>query len=280
MPVPALRSISVLLPMLNFLHPDTSFPADFPSGTILLIDKPLGWTSFDVVNKVRYQLVKRLGNKKLKVGHAGTLDPLATGLLVVCVGDYTKRIDTFQATEKEYTGTITFGATTPSFDLEKAVDATYPIAHLTDALLETVHTQFLGDMLQVPPIFSAVKVDGRRLYKNARTGEEVELPHRPVHIKALEISPLRPAHSTHIAPHIASAKGAIMLHPDYAEGLQCDFRVICSKGTYIRSLAHDLGQAAGSGAYLSALKRTRSGDFSVENAWDMTALIEWIENNG
>lgn len=259
------------------LTPAHPFPDPFPKGAILLIDKPFSWSSFDVVNRTRYLLVRRTGNKKLKVGHAGTLDPLATGLLILCAGDFTKRIDEFQAMPKEYTGTITFGATRPSFDLEKAVDATFPTDHLTDALLEQVRHQFIGDILQVPPIYSAVKVDGKRLYKNARTGQEVEMPHRNVQVSTFELGPLRPVPTPERdGPIVASTKGApIMLHPEYAAGVQCDFRVVCSKGTYIRSLAHDLGQAVGSGAYLSSLCRTATGGFSLEGAWTMEGLAEW-----
>jgi tRNA pseudouridine55 synthase len=258
---------------MNLLHKNQPFPDPFPKGAVLLIDKPFGWTSFDVVNKVRHKLSRRVGIKRYKVGHAGTLDPLATGLLVICTGDYTKQIDLFQAETKEYTGVIGFGATTPSYDLEKAVDATFPTEHLNDAFLQSLLNQFVGDIQQLPPIFSAVKVDGKRLYKNARTGETVELPFRPVRIDALELGPLRPAASTRETPITVSARGAnIMLYPDYAAGLQCDFRVVCGKGAYIRSLAHDLGQAAGSGAYLSSLRRTRSGGFSVEDGWGMEEL--------
>lgn len=254
------------------------FPDPFPAGALLLVDKPLAWTSFDAVNKIRYYLKRRLRVKKLKVGHAGTLDPLATGLLVICVGSYTKRIDEFQAMPKTYTGTITFGATTPSFDLEKAVDATFPTAHLTDALLQDARCQFVGDILQVPPVFSAIKVDGKRLYKNARTGEEVELPQRPVRVDSFELGPLRPVAAGRTEMVVAYDKGGapILLHPDYAQGVQCDFEVACGKGTYIRSLANDLGQAVGSGAYLNALRRTQTGGFSVDKAWDMEALLAWL----
>ncbi len=265
--------------MLTLLSKNQPFPDPFPKGAIILIDKPLAWTSFGVVNKVRYLLSHRLGIKKYKTGHAGTLDPLATGLLILCVGDYTKKIEEFQALPKEYTGTITFGATTPSFDLEKAVDATYPTEHLTDDLLKGLLPQFTGDILQIPPVFSAVKVDGRRLYKNARTGEEVEIPERPAHIERLELGRLRPVKSGAAAPVIASAKGSpIMLHPDYAEGMQADFLVVCSKGTYIRSLANDIGRAAGCGAYLSSLRRTRTGGFSVEDAWQIDELAQWVKS--
>ena len=253
------------------------FPEPFPLGGIFLIDKPFAWTSFDVVKKVRGALVRRTGQKKLKVGHAGTLDPLATGLLIVCVGKYTPLIDTLQAMPKTYTGTVTFGATTPSFDLEKAVDETFPVDHLTDALLEEKRGGFVGDILQVPPIFSAVKIDGKRLYKNARTGEEVELPHRPVYIDSLELGPLKKVHMERSEAIVAGDRGAkIMLHPDYESGLQVDFQVVCSKGTYIRSLANDLGQAAGSGAYLSSLRRTASGGFRVEDAWTVEELDAWM----
>ena len=264
------------------LSKNQAFPDPFPKGAVLLMDKPLGWTSFDVVKKVRYLLSRRLGIKKFKIGHAGTLDPLATGLLILCVGDYTKRIEEFQGMPKEYTGTITFGATTPSFDLEKAVDETFPTAHLDDALLQSVKTRFEGDILQIPPVFSAVKVDGRRLYKNARTGEEVELPERPVRIDAIEIGALRPAlPSTNDGPVVISNKGAsIMLHPEYAAGMQADFRVLCGKGTYIRSLVSDLGAAADSGAYLSSLRRTRNGGFSIDDAWQLEQLAAWLQGSG
>jgi len=254
------------------------FPEAFPAGAVLLVDKPLGWSSFDVVNKIRFHLKRRLKMKNLKVGHAGTLDPLATGLLVICIGNYTKRIDEFQAMPKAYTGTITFGATTPSFDLEKGVDATYPTEHLTEVLLQEAAQQFVGNILQIPPVFSAVKVDGKRLYKNARTGEEVELPHRPVYVESFTVGPLRAVSPERAAPIVADDRGGakIMLHPDHAAGLQSDFEVVCGKGTYIRSLAHDLGQAVGSGAYLSALRRTRTGGFSIEDAWEIKALVSWV----
>ncbi len=244
---------------------------------MFLIDKPLAWTSFGVVNKIRYLLARKTGNKKIKVGHAGTLDPLATGLLILCVGEYTKRIEEFQAMPKTYTGTFTFGATTPSFDLEKAPDTFFPTEHLNKLVLENAKRAFLGDILQVPPIFSAVKVDGRRLYKNARTGQEVEMPHRPVRIDSFELmGDLRPVFNEQENSIVASKKGSpIMLHPNYAAGLQLDFKVVCSKGTYIRSLAHDLGQAAGSGAYLSSLRRTETGGYSVENAWTIAAFEAW-----
>ncbi len=266
--------------MLTLLSPGMPFPAEFPKGALLLVDKPIGWTSFDVVNKIRYHLSRRLGIKRIKIGHAGTLDPLASGLLILCAGEYTRKIESFQALPKEYTGTITFGATTPSYDLEKPVDATFPTAHLTDAGLQNlVREQFTGAIRQLPPMFSAVKMDGKRLYKNARTGQEMELELRPVQVDVFELGPLRQVPFTAAAaPAIINKKGApIYLHPDYPDGLQCDFRVVCGKGTYIRSLAFDLGQAAGSGAYLSSLRRTRTGGYSVEDgAWTVEAAEGWL----
>jgi tRNA pseudouridine55 synthase len=256
------------------LTKDQPLPDPFPDGALLLMDKPLGWTSFDVVNKVRHHLVKRLGIKKLKVGHAGTLDPLATGLLLLCVGNYTKRIDGLQAERKTYVGTLTFGATTPSYDLEKAVDAVFPIENVTDIALQAAKNQFIGAFDQLPPMFSAVKIDGKRLYKNARTGEEVALPHRPVEIFELQISALRPVASQVTEATLLSNKGAaIWQHPDHKAGLQADFEVVCSKGTYIRSLAFDLGAALDNGAYLSRLCRSASGDYKLRDAWELETFI-------
>lgn len=213
---------------------------DYLEGQILLIDKPLKWSSFQAVNKLKY-ILKRKYNlpKKFKIGHAGTLDPLATGLLIVCTGKFTKRITDIQAQAKEYSGTITVGATTPSYDLETEVDATFPTEHITAGLILTAIQQFLGEIDQKPPVFSAIKKDGKRLYEHARAGEEVEIAFRKTTIHEFEI--------TRIAlPEI-------------------DFRVKCSKGTYIRSLAFDFGKALNSGAHLSVLRRTKIGDFSVEN---------------
>ncbi len=252
----------------------------FENGQVLLIDKPLGWTSFDVVSRIHNLLRKRLGLKKLKVGHAGTLDPLATGLLIVCVGKYTKLIDQIQAETKVYTGSITFGATTASYDLEKAPQHFIPTDTLTDALLSTARQAFIGDILQIPPIYSAVKVDGQRLYKNARTGEAVELPHRPIRVDTFDLSVLHPASVSDIdtAVQIGNRAAAITRHPNYKEGVQAEFEVVCGKGTYIRSLAHDLGEAVGCGAFLSSLRRTKSGDFSVEDAWDIDVLAQTLNN--
>ncbi len=228
------------------------FPAQkFLNGTRLLVDKPLTWTSFDVVNKIRFGLKHRLGIRKIKVGHAGTLDPMATGLLIICTGKFTKKLTEYQGLGKEYTGTITLGATTPSFDQETEPDATFPFDHITPEQIEEARQQFLGELEQLPPMYSAIKVDGQPLYKKARKGEMVEVKARPVVIEEFEI--------THISlPHI-------------------EFRVKCSKGTYIRSLAHDFGKALNNGAYLSALRRTKIGHFDIENAWNLEALMDHIE---
>ncbi|GEC78583.1 tRNA pseudouridine(55) synthase TruB [Flavobacterium aquatile] len=213
---------------------------DFLEGQILLIDKPLTWSSFQAVNKLKYSLIRKYQlPKKFKIGHAGTLDPLATGLLIICTGKFTKKITEIQAQAKEYTGTITVGATTPSYDLETQVDATFPTEHITEALILETTKQFLGEIDQKPPVFSAIKKDGKRLYEHARAGEEVEIAFRKTTIHEFEI--------TRIAlPEI-------------------DFRVKCSKGTYIRSLAYDFGMALNSGGHLTALRRTKIGDYDVIN---------------
>jgi len=213
---------------------------DFLEGQILLIDKPLTWSSFQAVNKLKYILKRKYDlPKKFKIGHAGTLDPLATGLLIICTGKFTKKITEIQAQAKEYTGTITVGATTPSYDLETEVDATFPTEHISEALILETTKQFLGEIDQKPPVFYAIKKDGKRLYEHARAGEEVEIASRKTTIHEFEI--------TRIAlPEI-------------------DFRVKCSKGTYIRSLAFDFGIALNSGAHLSTLRRTKIGDYNVIN---------------
>ncbi|ARN78551.1 tRNA pseudouridine(55) synthase TruB [Nonlabens spongiae] len=209
-------------------------------GQVLLIDKPLNWTSFQVVNKVRWLIRKQFNIKKIKVGHAGTLDPLASGLLIICTGKETKNINTYQAQEKEYTGTITLGATTPSYDLETEVDQTYPVDHITEELLKNSTEQFTGEIPQKPPIFSAIKKDGKRLYDIARAGETTEIKARTVTIHDFELTNID-------LPKV-------------------DFKVNCSKGTYIRSLANDFGKAVNSGGHLSALRRTAIGSYRVENA--------------
>ncbi|WP_139957682.1 tRNA pseudouridine(55) synthase TruB [Flavicella sediminum] len=221
---------------------------DFKNGQVLLIDKPLTWTSFQVVNKLRWEIRQRFQIKKIKVGHAGTLDPLATGLLILCTGKFTKKIDQFQAQIKEYTGTITIGGTTPSYDLESEINETFSFDHVTEELIQETTKQFIGEIDQKPPIFSALKKDGKRLYELARAGETTEIKSRKISIAEFEI--------TNIAlPNI-------------------DFRVVCSKGTYIRSLAYDFGMALNSGAHLSKLRRTKIGDLKVENAESIEAFIE------
>lgn len=217
-----------------------ALPEEFTEGKVLLIDKPLTWSSFQAVNKVKWALKKHLGLKKLKVGHAGTLDPLATGLLIICTGKFTKRIPELQGMVKEYTGTFRIGATTPSYDLETEVSETFPTEHITEELLQQTISQFLGEIDQKPPVFSAIKKDGKRLYEHARKGEEVEIEARKTTIYEFEL--------TRVAlPEV-------------------DFRVVCSKGTYIRSLAYDYGVALNSGAHLTALRRTKIGEFDVVNA--------------
>ncbi|MBJ6369680.1 tRNA pseudouridine(55) synthase TruB [Snuella sedimenti] len=226
---------------------------DYLSGQVLLIDKPLHWTSFQVVNKLRWKIRQAFKIKKIKVGHAGTLDPLATGLLVICTGKMTKQIDTFQGQIKEYTGTFVLGSTTPSYDMETEVNNTFSSEHITPDLIQETTKQFLGDIEQYPPLFSAIKKDGKRLYEFARAGETVEIKPRTVHIKAFEITNI--------------------------DGLNVDFRVVCSKGTYIRSLANDFGKALQSGAYLSALRRTKIGDFDVANAVSIEEFIMELNNH-
>lgn len=213
---------------------------DFQKGQVLLIDKPLHWTSFQAVNKLRWAIKQSFKIKKIKVGHAGTLDPLATGLLVICTGKMTKQINTFQGQEKEYTGTITIGSTTPSYDLETEINQRFSTTHITEQLIHETTNQFIGTIEQLPPVFSAIKKDGKRLYEFARAGEVVEIKSRQIQISEFEITDIN--------------------------DLEIKFRVICSKGTYIRSLAHDFGKALNSGAHLSELRRTRIGDFKVENA--------------
>lgn len=217
---------------------------------VLLVDKPLGWTSFDVVNKIRFALKKKLGLKKFKVGHAGTLDPMATGLLIICTGKYTKLLTDLTGLSKTYTGTIFLGATTASFDAETPVNQTFSTDHITPALIEEKRTQFIGKIEQMPPQFSALKVGGKPAYVYAREGTEVVIRSREIEIYDFKITRL--------------------------ELPELDFEVACSKGTYIRSLANDFGKALGSGGYLKALRRTKTGDFSIENAWQVEELTAAI----
>ncbi len=225
-------------------------PYDFKEGAVLLFDKPIGWTSFDVVNKVRYCIKRHLQVKKIKVGHSGTLDPLATGLLVICTGKFTKKLNDLQGLPKTYTGSITLGGTTPSYDLETEVDEEFPTEHITEALMETARQSYMGPIEQVPPMFSAIKVGGEALYKKARKGIQVELKKRPVEIFRFDID-----------------KTAFPV---------IDFEVDCSKGTYIRSLAYDYGKAVQSGGHLSALRRTKVGDFDIKDAWNLEEFIAYV----
>ena len=221
---------------------------EFAQAQTILVDKPLGWTSFDVVNKIRWNLKQALKVKNIKVGHAGTLDPLATGLLVLCIGKDTKKIDQIMPGEKEYTGTILLGKTTPSYDLETEFDQEFPVDHITPEMLEEVRLSFVGEQQQVPPIFSAKQVDGKRAYDLARAGKEVELKANTITISSFDID-------TTAFPEVK-------------------FRVSCSKGTYIRSIASDFGKKLNSGGTLIELRRTRSGEFLIENA---KSVDEWIE---
>lgn len=223
---------------------------DFITGEILYIDKPLGWTSFDVVKRVRASLLRRIGLKKMKVGHAGTLDPLATGVMIVTTGRATKQIETLQAGVKEYVATIALGATTPSFDLETEIDARYPTAHITRELVEQTLPRFKGEISQVPPSFSACKIEGRRAYEMARSGEEVELKPKTLVIDELELLEFSPESIT--------------------------LRVVCSKGTYIRALARDIGAALGSGGHLTALRRTRVGEVTEDLCLTVDQAVELI----
>ncbi len=227
---------------------------NFVDGEILCIDKPLGWTSFDAVKRLRGSLTRRLGLKKIKVGHAGTLDPLATGVMIVCTGRATKRIDELQAGVKEYVATIALGATTPSYDLETEIDATYPTEHITRELVDEVLAGFHGRIEQVPPAFSACKIGGRRAYDLARKGREVELKPKVLVIDCIELLSFAPTEIT--------------------------VRVVCSKGTYIRALARDIGAALGSGGHLTALRRTRVGDITIDKCLSVqqaAALIDTVE---
>ena len=225
---------------------------DFKDGQVLLIDKPLTWSSFQAVNKLRWHIKQRFKIKKIKVGHAGTLDPLATGLLIICTGKQTKEIHTYQGQIKEYIGVFTLGATTPSYDLETEIDQIFSTEHITEKLLKETTKQFVGDIQQKPPIFSAIKKDGKRLYELARKGETTEIKPRTITVSQFEITKID-------LPNM-------------------EVKIVCSKGTYIRSLAYDFGKALNSGAHLSALRRTKIGNFSVENASSIEDFIKNLEN--
>ncbi len=226
---------------------------DFLAGETLLIDKPLEWTSFDVVNKIRYTLKQKLGIKKIKVGHSGTLDPLATGLLIICTGKHTKRINDLQGLSKVYSGKIFLGGTTPSYDRETEIDKSFPTEHIDSTLIEEARKEFLGPLKQLPPIYSAIKVDGVPLYKKARRGEKVEVQPRDVEILRFDINKV--------------------------EMPELTFEVECSKGTYIRSLAFDYGKAVRSGGYLSELRRLKVGDFDIKNAFVLSEFIDFLDQS-
>ena len=224
----------------------------FSEGATIIVDKPLHWTSFDVVNKLRWNLKTRLGVKKIKVGHAGTLDPLATGVLVICIGKHTKQIEQLMRGTKTYTGTILLGKTTPSYDLETEYNHDFPTQHITQELIESIKTEFIGDIMQVPPIFSAKQVDGKRAYDLARAGKEIELNANPISVYRLEF--------------------------DTSSLPELKFEIECSKGTYIRSFAHDFGKKLNSGGTLIELRRTNSGEQSIAESKTVDEWIEFIRN--
>jgi tRNA pseudouridine55 synthase len=226
---------------------------NFTEGATILVDKPYGWTSFDVVNKIRWNLKRKLGVRKIKVGHAGTLDPLATGLLVICVGKHTKLIESLTGAPKTYSGTFLVGKTTPSFDLETEYNEVFPTDHITDDVIETIRKTFLGIQMQTPPIFSAKQIDGKRAYYFARAGKEVVMKQAQIEISHFELNSVR-------FPEI-------------------DFKISCSKGTYIRSIANDFGEKLNSGATLIALRRESSGDFHIQKAKSVDEWIEFINDS-
>lgn len=224
---------------------------EFIEGATILVDKPLGWTSFDVVNKLRWNLKRKTGKKKIKVGHAGTLDPLATGLLVICIGKHTKRIEELMVGTKTYTGKILLGKTTPSYDLETEYNESFPTNHITAEMIQEVVQQFIGEQDQVPPIFSAKQIDGKRAYDLARAGKEVELKANKIMIENLKV--------------------------DASNFPEISFEISCSKGTYIRSIAHDFGKKLNSGGTLIELRRTRSGNEKIEDAKTVEEWIDFIQ---
>ncbi len=242
----------LVLLLLDILYSFNLTGEDYKNGQVLLIDKPLEWTSFQVVNKLRWHIRQQFDIKKIKVGHAGTLDPLATGLLIICTGKQTKSIHEYQGQIKEYTGTFTLGATTPSFDLETEINETFSTEHITEELLHETTKQFMGKIQQKPPIFSAIKKDGKRLYELARKGETTEIKTREVEVTEFKITNI----------HLPKV----------------DFKIVCSKGTYIRSIANDYGKVLSSGGHLSKLRRTKIGNYAVKNAQSIDEFIEKLSN--
>lgn len=268
---------------------------NFQEGEILGFDKPLTWTSFNLVKAVRNSLSRRLGIKRLKTGHAGTLDPMATGVMIVCTGKCTKKIDQLQAGTKEYIATLRLGCTTASFDAEHEIDATYPTAHITREMVDEVLGKFRGEIMQIPPVYSAVKVEGKRAFAYARENEEVQLKAKPLVIDELELLDINLPEQNVVSPHAQEVAGMIKagVHiKDYGRKLQniedvevesevipyIKIRVVCSKGTYIRALARDIGQALNSGAYLIGLRRTRVGDIRIEDCLSVMNVEEWALN--
>lgn len=237
---------------LKHLHRDNPIKPLFKEGVVIAVDKPLTWTSFDVVKKLRFQICRKIGVKKLKVGHAGTLDPLATGLLLICTGKYTKKIDTLQAMKKAYAGTLVLGGTRPSHDMETEIDQSFPTDHIDAEQMEVVRRSLVGNIEQIPPMYSAIRKDGERLFVKARRGETIEIAPRPVEIYDFDIK-------VDDFPTVA-------------------FDVTCSKGTYIRTLAYDFGKQLNSGAYLSSLVRTGIGNYSLKDAWNLEDLLEYIDS--
>ena len=228
---------------------------NFQEGALIYINKPYRMSSFGALAHIRYLVSKRLHVKRVKMGHAGTLDPLATGVLILCTGKETKNIESLQRHTKEYTATLQLGATTPSYDREHTVDYTYPTRHITRQLIEATLPQFVGDIMQRPPLYSACMIDGHRAYKMARKGEDIELAPKPIHIDEIELTDFNP------------------------KTMQLSIRVVCGKGTYIRSLARDIGAALGSGAFLTALCRTRVGDVRIEDCLTFDDFPQWLEKN-
>ena len=227
---------------------------NFQEGEIIAVNKPYGMSSFGALARVRYLISRRMGVKRVKTGHAGTLDPLATGVLILCTGRATKRIEELQAHSKEYTATLQLGATTPSYDMEHPVDATFPTSHITRESIENVLARFVGDIEQVPPSYSACKINGNRAYELKRKGKDVELTPKNIHIDSIELTDFD------------------------EETMRMGIRVNCGKGTYIRALARDIGRALGSGAYLTTLCRTRVGEFTIDRCLDLDEVEEWLEN--
>lgn len=227
---------------------------NFQKGEIIAVNKPYGMSSFGALARVRYLISRRMGVKRVKTGHAGTLDPLATGVLILCTGRATKRIEELQAHSKEYTATLQLGATTPSYDMEHPVDATFPTSHITRESIENVLARFVGDIEQVPPSYSACKINGNRAYELKRKGKDVELTPKNIHIDSIELTDFD------------------------EETMRMGIRVNCGKGTYIRALARDIGRALGSGAYLTTLCRTRVGEFTIDRCLDLDEMEEWLEN--